>query len=253
MQLSGGEQQRVALARACMVRPPILLADEPTGNLDSANGHMVLELMLGLNAREGVTLVLVTHDPELTRHAGRVIAMRDGRIVMFALRLAWRETRSSPARFLFVILAVAIGVASLTGVRGFSRAFRGMLLSNARTLMAADLSLRVFGRPNPAQQAALDELAARGARRTWITETVTMATSDAVREPLLITLKAVDPGLPVLRHPEARTRRAPRSTAKPSPSRTICSSASRRAWARTFAWAGSRSASPPCWSPNPTA
>ncbi len=81
VQLSGGEQQRVALARACMVRPPILLADEPTGNLDSVNGRMVLELMLGLNAREGVTLVLVTHDPELTGHAGRVIAMRDGTIV----------------------------------------------------------------------------------------------------------------------------------------------------------------------------
>ena len=174
---------------------------------------------------------------------------------MFALRLAWRETRSSPARFLFVILAVAIGVASLTGVRGFSRAFRGMLLSNARTLMAADLSLRVFGRPNPAQQAALDELAARGARRTWITETVTMATSDAVREPLLVTLKAVDPAsLPVLRRAEARTpARSPRSTPKPPPSPTTCSSASRRAWARTFAWAGSRSASPPCWFPNPTA
>ncbi|HWQ56000.1 MAG TPA: ABC transporter ATP-binding protein [Bryobacteraceae bacterium] len=81
VQLSGGEQQRVALARAFMARPPILLADEPTGNLDSANGRMVLDSLLALNQREGTTLVLVTHDAELTRHARRTIAMRDGRIV----------------------------------------------------------------------------------------------------------------------------------------------------------------------------
>jgi putative ABC transport system ATP-binding protein len=81
VQLSGGEQQRVALARAFMTRPSILLADEPTGNLDSANGRMVLECLLALNEREGTTLVLVTHDPELTRHARRTICMHDGRIV----------------------------------------------------------------------------------------------------------------------------------------------------------------------------
>jgi putative ABC transport system ATP-binding protein len=81
VQLSGGEQQRVALARAFMVRPPILLADEPTGNLDSENGRMVLEALLDINRREGATLVLVTHDAELTRHAARTVAMRDGRIV----------------------------------------------------------------------------------------------------------------------------------------------------------------------------
>lgn len=80
VQLSGGEQQRVALARAFMARPPILLADEPTGNLDSENGRMVLASLLALNHEEGATLVLVTHDPELTRHAGRTITMRDGRI-----------------------------------------------------------------------------------------------------------------------------------------------------------------------------
>ena len=81
VQLSGGEQQRVALARAFMLRPPILFADEPTGNLDTASGHHVLELLLDLNRQEGTTLLLVTHDPELAGNADRRITLRDGRIV----------------------------------------------------------------------------------------------------------------------------------------------------------------------------
>jgi putative ABC transport system ATP-binding protein len=81
IQLSGGEQQRVALARAFMVRPPILLADEPTGNLDTQNGQHVLELLISLNQREGTTLVLVTHDAALSARASRRITLRDGRIV----------------------------------------------------------------------------------------------------------------------------------------------------------------------------
>jgi putative ABC transport system ATP-binding protein len=81
IQLSGGEQQRVALARAFMVRPPILLADEPTGNLDTQNGQHVLELLISLNQREGTTLVLVTHDEALSSRASRRITLRDGRIV----------------------------------------------------------------------------------------------------------------------------------------------------------------------------
>lgn len=80
VQLSGGEQQRVALARAFMVRPPILMADEPTGNLDSVNGRQVLEILLSLNRDEGATLVLVTHDRELASRAGRRILLKDGRI-----------------------------------------------------------------------------------------------------------------------------------------------------------------------------
>ncbi len=81
VQLSGGEQQRVAVARAIAHRPPLLLADEPTGNLDSATGKQIIELLVGVNRRLGSTLVLVTHDPALASHADRVVTLRDGRVV----------------------------------------------------------------------------------------------------------------------------------------------------------------------------
>ncbi len=81
VQLSGGEQQRVALARAFMMKPPILMADEPTGNLDSVNGALVLDLLIKLNQREGTTLVLVTHDPALASRADRIVTLKDGVVV----------------------------------------------------------------------------------------------------------------------------------------------------------------------------
>ena len=81
VQLSGGEQQRVALARAFALRPPILLADEPTGNLDSANGKVVLDLLLALNREQGATLVLVTHEQTLAESADRRIVLHDGLVV----------------------------------------------------------------------------------------------------------------------------------------------------------------------------
>jgi putative ABC transport system ATP-binding protein len=81
VQLSGGEQQRVALARAFMGKPPLLMADEPTGNLDSTNGAHVLELLLSLNRQEGTTLVLVTHDRALAGHADRVVTLKDGVVI----------------------------------------------------------------------------------------------------------------------------------------------------------------------------
>ena len=80
-QLSGGEQQRVALARAAAPRPAILLADEPTGNLDGANGQAIIEMLFGLRDRHGATLVLVTHASELAARCDRVVQIRDGRIV----------------------------------------------------------------------------------------------------------------------------------------------------------------------------
>ena len=80
-QLSGGEQQRVAIARAFACRPPVLLADEPTGNLDSVTGGRVLALLQALHRDQGATLVLVTHDPDIAAAAQRVIRLMDGRVV----------------------------------------------------------------------------------------------------------------------------------------------------------------------------
>jgi putative ABC transport system ATP-binding protein len=81
-QMSGGEQQRVALARAAAPRPRILLADEPTGNLDETNGGAIIELLFDLRDKHGATLVMVTHAPELARRCDRVIRLRDGRLEM---------------------------------------------------------------------------------------------------------------------------------------------------------------------------
>lgn len=79
-QMSGGEQQRVALARAAAPRPDILLADEPTGNLDAATGQAIIDLLFGLQERHGATLILVTHAPELARRCDRIVRLVDGRI-----------------------------------------------------------------------------------------------------------------------------------------------------------------------------
>ncbi len=81
VQLSGGEQQRVALARAFVLDPPIVLADEPTGNLDTANGQHVLELLTTRQREAGTTLVMVTHDPQIAARADRQVVLRDGAIV----------------------------------------------------------------------------------------------------------------------------------------------------------------------------
>ena len=80
-ELSGGEQQRAAVARAVALRPKLLLADEPTGNLDSATGAQIIELLVALNRERGSTLVFVTHDEALARHAGRSVRLRDGRVL----------------------------------------------------------------------------------------------------------------------------------------------------------------------------
>ena len=86
-QLSGGEQQRVALARALANDPPIVLADEPTGNLDSSNGRHIMELLRSIHANRGTTIVLVTHDAELAAMADGKLVLRDGRVVENSLRV----------------------------------------------------------------------------------------------------------------------------------------------------------------------
>ncbi len=112
-----------------------------------------------------------------------------------ALKIAWREARSSLPKFLFVVLAVGVGVGVLTGVRGFSQTFRRTLLKEARTLMAADLMVRSFASPTPEQLAAVHRLGFRGVDSTRITETVSMLSSARVSTPLLVSVKAVDPNV----------------------------------------------------------
>jgi putative ABC transport system ATP-binding protein len=99
LQLSGGEQQRVAIARAFMNRPKILFADEPTGNLDTETAREIIRLIFELNATAGTTLILVTHDAELTQQAGRVITLKSGRLISDTraeseVRERWESSRS---------------------------------------------------------------------------------------------------------------------------------------------------------------
>ncbi|HEX5234751.1 MAG TPA: FtsX-like permease family protein [Silvibacterium sp.] len=108
-----------------------------------------------------------------------------------AWRVAWREMRASKAKFAFVLLSVAIGVAALTGVRGFSQAFQKALLGDARSLMAGDLSARLFRQASPKETQQLDAL--HGVERTIVTETVSMSEVAGDPVPLLVSLKAVDP------------------------------------------------------------
>jgi putative ABC transport system permease protein len=112
-----------------------------------------------------------------------------------AAKIAAREMHSSRGKFFFVILSVAIGVAALTGVRGFSASFRTALLNRARSIMAADLSARMFQQPTPEQQKGLDEIAGSGVEITPVTELLSMASSAKTLDPLLVSLKGVDPAM----------------------------------------------------------
>lgn len=112
-----------------------------------------------------------------------------------ALKIARHEMRASSGKFFFVVLSIAIGVGALTGVRGFSSSFRGALLDRARSIMAADLSARMFQQPTPQEQKGLDAIEAESVEMTPVTELLSMASAAKTLDPLLVSLKAVDPAM----------------------------------------------------------
>ena len=107
--------------------------------------------------------------------------------------IAGRDLRSAPGKFVFVVLSVAVGVAALVGVRGFSESFRSTLTREARSLMAGDLSARTNQQPSTEERQKVKALAGQGIRTTWVTETISMASVPPYPVPILVSLKAVDP------------------------------------------------------------
>jgi putative ABC transport system permease protein len=108
--------------------------------------------------------------------------------------IGWRDLKSAPGKFGFVVLSVAVGVAALVGVRGFSESFKRTLSTEARSLMAGDLSARIFRQPTVDEERKVKAMEQQGIRGTWVTETISMASVPPDPVPLLVSLKAVDPG-----------------------------------------------------------
>ena len=133
--MSGGEQQRVAVARALVIQPAIVLADEPTGNLDSVNSAAVMRLLRDLVESRGHTVIIVTHDNDIAAQADRTVHVRDGKLedgdvlhmrrpakhaakpqMMVNWKFAWREARQRPSRAILTLLSIVIGVAAVVAV-----------------------------------------------------------------------------------------------------------------------------------------
>ena len=170
IQLSGGEQQRVAIARAFMNRPKILFADEPTGNLDAETAKEIVRLIFELNATTGTTLVLVTHDPDLTRQAGRVLSLKAGRLVgdhrkrkkisqrgwrmrianrpchesslkIWVWSMALRDARRGLKPLLLSMSCVILGVASIVVAFSFRDNLQSSIRTQSKSLLGADLAI----------------------------------------------------------------------------------------------------------------
>src|SRR4051794_469019 len=109
-----------------------------------------------------------------------------------AAKIAWRELRASPRKFAFVILAVAVGVAALSGVKGFGYAFKGMLLRNAKQLIAADVQAQTWNLPTPEQIEQVKRIAKQYGPLTRVTETISMGASERSHVPQMVSIKGVD-------------------------------------------------------------
>jgi macrolide transport system ATP-binding/permease protein len=135
-QLSGGQQQRVALARALINQPAVLLADEPTGNLDTRTSHEIMEIIRKLNREQGVTVILVTHESDIGAYADRMIVMRDGRIVSDEHQVAVGTPDQPNASVTGVLTAGAASASLLGGDSGFRLAFLSMIFSASLQALA---------------------------------------------------------------------------------------------------------------------
>jgi macrolide transport system ATP-binding/permease protein len=212
-QLSGGQQQRVAIARALINNPILLLADEPTGNLDTKTSHEIMVTLQALNRERGVTIIVVTHEPDIATYAGRILTMRDGEVISDERRQAVRPQQGAPTRALpadpLPDLRRSAPAIATGGSAGTMRAFALMIVAAAfqalaRNKMRSALTmLGVF-----IGVAALIAMVAIG-----------QGANDAVRkqiESLGTNLLVVVPGAP----PPWAGCAAGRGVPRPSPSRT---------------------------------
>ena len=164
-QLSGGEQQRVAVARALAPNPAILVADEPTGNLDEDTGRQIIDLLFAGHAKRGTTLVLVTHDAALAARCDRVVRLRSGRIDgvdarhercrtavardgsrWLPLRFALREMRGGLRGFYVFIACIALGVMAIAGVGSLAASLADGLAREGQVILGGDLSFTLIQR-----------------------------------------------------------------------------------------------------------
>ena len=227
-QLSGGEQQRVAIARAFANAPPLLLADEPTGNLDARNGAHVFDLLVQLNREHGTTLVLVTHDETLARRADRVIRLHEGRVVedteradatarelpvqtnpdssfgkgiAFIINTARREMRASWQRLLLFFLSIAIGVGSIVALRSLIQNMKVEVVREVRAMYGGDVRVGVNQAWTPETKAVLE----RYAKSSLVTahtesldlQTMVRAANDPNGRPVMVQLRAVQATFPL--------------------------------------------------------
>src|SRR5439155_13880024 len=183
-ELSGGEQQRVALTRALAPNPAILIADEPTGNLDETTGAEIIDLLFAGHAQRGTTLVLVTHDVALAARCDRVVRLRSGRIEAapkrtgveaqstslsrghsggpLPLRFAARELRGGLRGFYVFIACIALGVMAIAGVGSVASGLADGLAREGRVILGGDLAFSLSLREASADERALLDRRGRG-------------------------------------------------------------------------------------------